>query len=178
MKQTDKLLKLLDKLITDEDRIVTGAHPSHHTGSLMITDRRGIALWSNNLILFNSMAGPLVKPWSDRLDHDGVVLILEYLLRPLSALKAIRGAIAEDLLVRYEDLVIADTIGNLLEQANYLLEQNFFLAAGVIYRSLLEERLRILCQRNAVDAGKNRLSVITTRLFISRKFLTRARCCS
>jgi hypothetical protein len=90
-----------------------------------------------------------VQPWLKRLIHTGKAIYTDSIEEPLSALKAIRFAIDEGLLGRYEDLVIADTIGDLTEQADYLLDQNFFLAAGVIYRAVLEERLRKLCERHS-----------------------------
>jgi hypothetical protein len=61
------------------------------------------------------------------------------------ALKGIRQSLQEGLIVRFEDLVLAETFSDLCEQADYLFQQGYFLAAAVIARAVLEERLRRLC---------------------------------
>ena len=42
----------------------------------------------------------------------------------------------------------------LSEQAEYLLDQGYFLASGVILRAVLEERLRSLCQHRLISFNK------------------------
>jgi len=148
MARTDKFLALLNKLIGDASAMIQTAMPVGH-GFRQIQDREAIMRWSNELILFKSLAEELIAPWSARLRHTGEAIYTRDMEPQLSALKAIKFAIDEGLLTRFEDLVIADTIGDLTEQADYLLGQNFFLAAGVIYRAVLEERLRKLCERHS-----------------------------
>jgi hypothetical protein len=158
MPQTDKLVTLLEKLITDADRLVKdsihGAHRSRH-----IQDREGLRRWSNDLILFRSLAGGMIEPWGTRLTHDGRVILADDVEYPLSALKTIRDAIAQGLLTRYEDLIVADTFADITEQAGHLLSQGYFLAAGVILRAVLEERLRKLCSRHNIVLTKTRPTI-------------------
>lgn len=59
-----------------------------------------------------------------------------------SVIQAIQG----DMLITVEDLVVAEIHSDLLEQAEYLLGQGYYLAAGVIGRAVLEEHLRKWCQ--------------------------------
>src|SRR5437762_6994930 len=103
MQKRDKLLVLLDKLIEDGNSLVKNAGPLGR-----IFDEEKLRRWSNELILFKSLAGDLVKPWTHRLNHDGKVVLARYVEIPLSILRTIRFATDEGLLVRYEDLVNAD----------------------------------------------------------------------
>ena len=47
-----------------------------------------------------------------------------------------------------EELVSAEVLGDLLEHAEELLKAKFNLAAAIILRAVLEERLRKLCETN------------------------------
>ncbi len=145
MAQTNKLILLLDKLIDDGTRLVESSHGSGHGYLREITDHEALRDWANELVLFRSLAGKLVQPWNDRLQHNGHVIIADEVEYPLSALRTIKFAIEQGLLTRFEDLVIADTFADLNEQGSYLQEQGYFLAAGVIFRAVLEEKLRKLC---------------------------------
>jgi hypothetical protein len=67
---------------------------------------------------------------------------------------AIRDAIDADMLLTVEQLVVAETFDDLLEQAEYLLSKTYFLPAGVLGRAVLEEHLRKWCQRAACFPSK------------------------
>ena len=60
----------------------------------------------------------------------------------------------EGLLLEIEDIVLADAFANLHEQGVYLLGQGYCLAAGVIFRAVLEERLRRLCDQKTITLTK------------------------
>ena len=66
----------------------------------------------------------------------------------LGALDSIREGIEAGRLLRVEDLVFAEAFANLIEQAEYLLKRNYFLASGVLLRAVLEEELRRMCEIN------------------------------
>jgi hypothetical protein len=150
MQKNNQLSALLDKLIKDGEILLNSCHGDRE----LISDRDGVRAWSNELILFVSLAGELVAPWKNRLHHDGMALVQSALYLPHSALKTIRYAMDEGLLVRYEDLVVAETFADLSQQASYLLSQGYFLAAGVIFRSILEERLRKMCARHGCTSNR------------------------
>jgi hypothetical protein len=65
----------------------------------------------------------------------------------IGTLEAIREAVERDWLVTIETLVVAETYSNLIEQAEYLLAQNYTLAAGVVGRAVLEDHLRTWCEK-------------------------------
>jgi hypothetical protein len=66
----------------------------------------------------------------------------------------IKESLDTGLIVKFEDLVFAEAFSDLFEQAEYLLEQSYFLASGVILRAILEERLKLLCERNGCMPNK------------------------
>lgn len=76
--------------------------------------------------------------------------------RILGTLEAIKQAIEAGTLVSVEDLVRADAFNNLLEQAEYLSGEGYFLAAGVLGRAVLEEHLRNWCSLRACIPAKTR----------------------
>ena len=67
---------------------------------------------------------------------------LENALSVLGSLKSIKESLDDGLLIRFEDIVYAEAFSDLVEQAEYLYEQGYFLASGVILRAVLEERLK------------------------------------
>jgi hypothetical protein len=90
--------------------------------------------------------GDYAAPW-----NDGFARSPDYYgystARTMSAtLEAIGEAIQNGLLVRLEGIAIAETFDSLLEQAEYLLGEGYFLAAGVLSRAVLEEHLRTWCK--------------------------------
>lgn len=63
-------------------------------------------------------------------------------------LDAIANALAKGRLATVDEVVSAEVLGDLLEQAEELLKSKFNLASAVILRAILEERLRKLCASN------------------------------
>ena len=154
MAYSDKLGRLLEKLITDGEQLLSKATPMRSTTVKEIRDSKALYKWASELLLFKSIAGDMIKPWKHELQHNGVVILAYELERPVIVLKTIQSAMADGLLVRFEDLVIADAFADLTEQARYLLSQGYFLAAGVILRAVLEEKLRNMCKRHSCVPAK------------------------
>lgn len=142
--QNSKLQALIQKLIHDGTKLFD-SRTSRKSGPDQVDDTRALKRWANELILFKLVAGPIIEEWHEQFDFDGDVEFAHYLHAPIAALETIRYALDNRLLVRFEDLVIADVFSDLRSQADYLLSQNFFLAAGVILRAVLEEQLRKMC---------------------------------
>jgi len=64
-------------------------------------------------------------------------------------LDAIADALAKGRLATVDEIVSAEVLGDLLEHAEELHKAKYHLAAAIILRALLEERLRRLCASNA-----------------------------
>lgn len=95
--------------------------------------------------LLSSILPPKVNAWKTALEAERNSLY-SHAVETLAVLKAIREAADAGLLVQFQELVIAEVFSDLLDQAKYLLEQGFTLAAGVLLRSVLEERAKRLCE--------------------------------
>ena len=149
----------LDKLIVEGHALLKTARASRGGGLAMIDDSEGVRRWSNHLLLFRSVVGDLARPWASRLSHNGVVLVRDGIEQPLSALEMMKYALEEGLLTKYEDIVYAETFTDLFQQGDHLLEQGYFLASGVIFRAVLEERLRRMCSVSGCMPSKTRPSI-------------------
>lgn len=68
--------------------------------------------------------------------------------------QSMRRAVQSDLLITVEQLVDAETFGDLLEQAEHLQGQNYHVAAAVLGRAVLEEHLRKMCDREGLMPTK------------------------
>ncbi|MFZ2641829.1 MAG: hypothetical protein WA117_12590 [Verrucomicrobiia bacterium] len=88
--------------------------------------------------------GPFGRVWDEMLqppkndradDFDKVSAVLD----------AIANALAKGRLVTVEEMVSAEVLGDLLEHAEELLKAKFNLAAAIVLRAVLEERVRKLC---------------------------------
>lgn len=154
MNQPQKIINLLNKLINDAQLLLENL-----TDKGYIKDKNGVLNWSNELILFKSISGDMIKPWINRLKHDGIVLVPSYLERVLAPLITIKYAINEDLLTSYREIIISDAFGNLYEQGEYLFNQGYFLASGVIFRAVIEEQLRELCEKENCLPEKNKHTI-------------------
>lgn len=95
MEYSEKIIKLLDKLISDGHQLV------NTSDGKLVRDNAGMRKWANELLLFNFIAGDLIKPWESKLKHDGKVLLTYNISAPLSALETVKYAIENDLLSTY-----------------------------------------------------------------------------
>jgi hypothetical protein len=114
--------------------------------------------WRSRCRLLLSLLGPHAKPWQPVLEPM-VENNLGAAKSTQGALKAILQSLDEGLLVRFEDLVLANAFSDLYDQADYLFEQGYILAAGVIARAVLEERLRRLCAAHECSPDRDRPTI-------------------
>ena len=76
-------------------------------------------------------------------------------------LDTIAKALSTGRLATVDELVSAEVLGDLLDHADELLKAKFNLAAAIILRAILEERLRKLCEsHNCVPSGEIGKSVV------------------
>ena len=153
MSQPQKFVDLVDKLIRDARAIIASSYGGY------IKDRHALQRWSNDLILLRSLGGEMLAPWASRLSHNGIVIVLSNVEGPLAALETIKFAIEDGLLESYRSLVVAEACADLYAQGQHLFEQGYFLAAGVIFSAVLEEKLRELCLGAACTPEKDRPTI-------------------
>lgn len=92
--------------------------------------------------------GPFGKVWDDLLrpPEDSKRSSLDKII---GVLETIANSLAKGRLATVEELVGAEVLGDLLEHAEVLLKAKYNLAAAIILRAVLEERLRKLCVSNS-----------------------------
>jgi hypothetical protein len=92
------------------------------------------------------MLGTAGQAWADSFNRE--ISFLGTAMFMQGAVQGMKKAIERGMLVNVEDLVLAETFDDLLEQGDYLLDHGYFLAAGVLGRAVLEEHLRKWCDRS------------------------------
>ena len=158
MTAKERIHEFVRTLITSgESVIATKWAPSGNYigGPPAYVDLTEFKQWRASCVLLLELMGGQAKPWRKMLKGDAANSI-EIAMGMLGTLRAIEDAVNNDLLVRFEDLVFAEAFSDLIEQAEYLFEQGYTLACGVILRAVLEERLRNMCDRSDCLPNKKR----------------------
>jgi hypothetical protein len=102
--------------------------------------------------------GPFGKVWDEMLQPppNGNK---EHFDKVNAVLDSIAKALAKGRLATVEEVVSAEVLGDLLEHAEELLKAKFNLAAAIILRAVLEERLRKLCASNGCPPAVQRPTI-------------------
>jgi len=107
-------------------------------------DLQAFARWQAGCLNLLRMLGDAGEQWKpDFADKSNKPAVVK---RMLGTLEGIDHQIMSGMLVTVEDLIRAEAFENLLEQADYLLSEGYFLAAGVLGRAVLEQHLNNWCQ--------------------------------
>jgi hypothetical protein len=153
------LVKTINRLIDEARGVLATEFDAGLRGVSYVDRPRGVELQAfaklragyANIIRLLGTAG---DPWKDLLkDTSNTPVAVK---RILGTLHAIAETLQNGLLISVEDLVRAETFDSLLTQADYLLSQTYFLAAGVLGRAVLEEHLRKWCDLQSCCPTKAR----------------------
>ena len=117
-------------------------------------DLQAFARWQAGCLSLLRMLGDAGEQWKP--DFAGKQDKPAAAKRMLGTLEGIANAINDGMLIKVEDLVRAEAFENLLGQADYLLSEGYFLAAGVLGRAVLEQHLNNWCQIAACSPTKTR----------------------
>jgi hypothetical protein len=156
MKAQQKIDQLPTSLITEGETVLnTKWQPSGNwvSGPPTYVDLTAFARWRARCKLLSSLLGPVGRPWDAELTADWDNRI-EKAMKTQGTLEAISLSAKEGLLIELQDLILAEAFANLAEQADYLLEQGYFLASGVLLRAIVEERLRRLADSHGLTLTK------------------------
>lgn len=163
MRNNEKIVYLLEKLIRDgEDLCNNPWENKQHENIGLVTryvDLEGFNKWISSFHLFLSLLGHLARPWQDIYENSKEGNRIENALSVLGSLKSIKENLDDGLLISFEDIIFAEAFSDLIDQAEYLYEQGYFLACGVILRAVLEERLKKLCERAMCLPNKARSTI-------------------
>jgi hypothetical protein len=162
MSATVRIAGLVQTLLTEGEAVLStkflAGRNTFSSPPKSFVDLQAFAKWRASCRLLINLLGDLGTPWKEALMKEERNL-LGVALSTQGTLQAIQAAINDDLLLRFEDLVFAEAFADLMEQAEYLLEQGYFLASGVLLRAVLEERLKRLCGSHSVETGRERPTI-------------------
>lgn len=129
-------------------------------GSPTYVDLQTLHRWWGKVKSFANQLGVAARPWHDTLTTDPERNTLAFSNRILGTLEAISHELQHDHLQTFTTIVRAETLADLLEQANHLSSAGYFLAAGVIGRAVLEQHLRTTCETLDCVPAKARPTII------------------
>jgi hypothetical protein len=158
MNAQEKIGSLLNALISEGSGVLkTKWHPAgdYLDGPPAYVDLAAFAKWRARCKLLASLLGRSGKCWEVELTSAWENSI-EAAIQTQGTLEAIQSVAADGLLLELQDLILADAFSNLVEQAEYLLCQGYFLASGVLLRAVLEERLRRLADSEGLTFSKSK----------------------
>jgi hypothetical protein len=145
-KAKQQVLAFIDSLI-DEGQRLSESRSAKYPRMTDIVAEPPRQNWIPRIRTLAHLLGRKAAPWKYALDRVPTDSLVGTVNEFLGVLRAIREAVESGLLIQVEDLVLAETIGDLLEQADHLADNGYHLAAGVLGRATLEEHLRNLCDR-------------------------------
>lgn len=145
MKASQELKEFVDDLIAEAND-VAATRQGGEWGS-WIGDNEKLQRFAASCRLLVAKLGSFGAVWDQMLQVPPNTN-LEFFETMRGALGSIQAAMAKGRLSTVEQLVSADVLGDLLEHAEELLKSNYRLAAAIVLRAVLEERLRKLCEAN------------------------------
>ena len=142
--QKQKFLDILNSLINEAESVLGSQFESHYVGRPKYVDLQKFHEWWGKIKSLGHQLGVAAKPWQE-LFSSSPNHSLGSVKAILGTLQAIKHEIENDYLQNITQLVKAETFADLLEQAEHLYNNEYYLAAGVIARAVLEEHLRTTC---------------------------------
>ena len=161
MKSKDKIYNLVTKLISEGRAVLETKwekNGNYLSGAPSFVDLQQFKKWQSSCSLLMSLMGEFSEPWTNVFSANSNNSIVTAKSMQ-GSLESILEALDNNLLLSFEDLVFAEAFSDLIEQANYLFDQNYYLASGVIYRAVLEERLYRMCFGNNCLPEKKRPTI-------------------
>lgn len=144
MKASKDLIDFVEDLRKEAAAVAHTRQQGELGGWVDLAKLNGLAAGCRLLI---AKLGPFGKVWDEMLQvpPNGNE---EHFDKISPVLDAIAKALANGRLATVDEIVSADILGDLLDHALELLKAKYNLAAAVILRAVLEERLRKLCASN------------------------------
>lgn len=160
-KSKDVIASFAKKLIDDGNSLLETQY-KRKTSSIStdtFVDLETFHKWCASCRLLLLQLGPFADPFKDVLSREDQRNNTIAVKTKLGTLHSILESVEHGRLAAFEDIVFAEAFANLIEQGEYLLEKDYHLAAGVMFRAVLEERLRRLCDVNGATPTKARPTI-------------------
>ena len=141
----EKFVRICSALI-EEALVVEGTkHQARRVGQPYLVNNAEMHGWWGKVLSLGHQLGSAGRPWQSTFENEPERNTHEFVQRTRGILEAIKYEIENDHLESFTQIVRAETLADLLDQAEHLLSKNYHLAAGVIGRAVLEEHLRNTC---------------------------------
>ncbi len=127
------------------------------SGRPKAVDLQQFARWQAGCLNLLRLLGELGTPWMNVFENKKNTPGTS--MRMLGTLEAIEHAIRNGLLIQIEEIIRAETFTHLLDQADYLLSEGYFVASGVLGRAVLEEHLQNWCIHSHCQPSKKKPTV-------------------
>ena len=150
----DFVLPIIEKMIREGEELKKTKFLVQRRGDFV--DLQGFGKFVGRLNSLAFILGELGQPWKDELTKDYGRNAHPTTVRLVGLLEAIKYDIENDHLIRTESIIRAETLTDLFEQAEYLLEQGYHLAAGVLARAVIEQHIRKRCDELGCTPSKSR----------------------
>jgi hypothetical protein len=137
-----RLIEISQQLVEEGRLLVT---KEYSVGSMFIVPTKDFYKWLGKVVSFGQQLGVAARPWKAMLTDQGHMNYSGTAAKILGTLEAILHELENDHLDSFTTLVKAETLADLLEQAEHLFANGYVLAAGVIGRAVLEQHLRDTC---------------------------------
>ena len=158
--EAERAKALVSDLIDEGNGVLATERESERLSGVSFVDLQTYSKWTAGCATLLHMLGEHAAPWRERILETAKKRSSGTSVRKiLGTLSAIQDALDRDLLHRVEDLARADVFAELLDQADYLEEKGFHLAAGVLGRAVLEDHLRTQCDRKGCAPTKVRPTI-------------------
>ena len=152
-----KMIRINDALIDEGKTVIDSQFPITRRG--LFVDLQLLHKWWGKVRSFGYQLSTAAKPWEPIFSANPTPNTLTFAQMVLGTLEAIKHELENDHLERVTQLVKAETLADLLDQAEQLFESGYALAAGVIGRAVLEEHLRTLCNELSCNPIKKRPTI-------------------
>ncbi len=154
-----RLLRINGLLIEEGAEVSESSFNNGVIGAPTYVELKVLHRWWAKVKSFAFQLGSAARPWNSTFAKEPEVNTLAFVEEILGTLEAIKYEIENDHLATVTQVIKAETLADLLEQAEHLDKNGYFLAAGVIGRSVLEEHLRNLCELQDCNPDKPRPTI-------------------
>lgn len=160
------------RLIEEGDAVLATSKQSQRDRD--IVDSKMFAKWLAGCRGLMQLLGNYAPAWDECFEQSAEFYYIQRAETMHSTLQAIQESVEEGLLIQLEDIVSAEIFNSLLEQAEYLLSEGYFLPAGVLGRAVLEEHLRNWCDHAECSPGNKRptLNDYNMKLYTEKHYNT------
>lgn len=161
MKQShkEKLLRINTELINEATNVVASKFDTDVIGAPTFVELQSLHRWWGKVKSFGYQLGIAAKPWQEMFATEPERNTLRFALCVLGTLEAIKHELENDHLNVFTQLIRAETLADLQDQAKHLFDAGYHLAAGVIGRAILEEHLRATCDTLGCSPQKQRPTI-------------------